>query len=386
MAGVSVGFLTSGRRWPMLEVVQPLSAITTARELGEADVPHHVWFDQVASVTRLTGGRVNDTFVVRGRLRRPVGAQGPPEGVAADETIVVQRLNEHVFPEPKAVVRNARRLVDHLVRRPDRRGPMVPTPVRTAEGSDAVVAADGGVWRARTHLAGRAATTETLAASAHAFGALVRDLSDLDVRDVEAVLPGLHDLSFALRRLERLAVAAEPAERRAVLGEVERARRCYEAVELASRELGVAHLPQRVVHNDTKLSNVIVLSDGGSGVIDLDLAGGGTVLADVGDLVRSAAVGMARFEPAELHRIVVDAWLSGIGERIEQAEREALVVAGPMVATELASRYLADSLDTAPTLRLSEGEAPRQRARLHLDLAERLLDTVVRPAGVPTGR
>ncbi|MCB0993471.1 MAG: aminoglycoside phosphotransferase family protein [Acidimicrobiales bacterium] len=324
------------------------------------DVPHHAWVRSARTVEPLAGGRVNDTYLV----------------TAADgERIVLQRLNERVFPEPKVVVRNARKLADHLANRADAFAPRVPMPYRTLEGADALVTADGGVWRARTYLPGTPlapARLDDVEAAAFAFGGFVNALQGVPTDDIESVLPGLHVLSFAVRRLERLTVAASPEQRRQVLGEVDRARRCFETVERACQLRGVASLPQRIVHNDTKLANVIVASDG-LGIVDLDLTGAGTVLADVGDLVRSASGHLPDVDPARVHRAVVASWRRGAGELIIDAEVEALPVAGPLVATELALRYLADALDPAPTLRTTGAEAPRKRAMGNLGLAERLL-------------
>ncbi|NIO42177.1 MAG: phosphotransferase, partial [Burkholderiales bacterium] len=113
-------------------------------------------------------------------------------------------------------------------------------------------------------------------------------------------------------------------------------------------------LPERVVHNDTKIDNV--LFDAASGealcVIDLDTVMPGSVLYDFGDLVRSAA-SASREDARELGQVylrlpIFEGLVQGYSDAsislLTDGEREFLALAGKVVAFEVGIRFLTDYL------------------------------------------
>src|SRR6266498_3902085 len=113
------------------------------------------------------------------------------------------------------------------------------------------------------------------------------------------------------RRLEALerAVESDTAARAAsVRAEIDQIRGCRHLAPVLVEAAARGAVPERVVHNDAKLANV--LFDAASGdalcVVDLDTVMPGLALYDFGDLVRSMAtraaederdVGRVRLEP-----------------------------------------------------------------------------------------
>jgi len=79
------------------------------------------------------------------------------------------------------------------------------------------------------------------------------------------------------------------------------------------RDLGGRHLlangglPERVIHNDTKLSNVLIDNRSCEGicVVDLDTVMPGSALYDFGDMVRAAAMPAAEDE-RDLSQVFLD--------------------------------------------------------------------------------
>ena len=90
--------------------------------------------------------------------------------------------------------------------------------------------------------------------------------------------------------------AARACDSGALLADAERLSRRLEH-ELAAADAGA--LPQRVVHNDAKLDNVLVDSTTGAVacIVDLDTVMAGTVLNDFGELARTAATTRSEDEP-----------------------------------------------------------------------------------------
>jgi hypothetical protein len=161
-----------------------------------------------------------------------------------------------------------------------------------------------------------------------------------------------------------------------MLREVERVARALESA-------GAGALPLRVVHNDCKLNNVLFDDATGEGlcVIDLDTVMPGSVLADFGDLARTAAC-PAPEDETDLSRVRVDGalyaalvrgYLAGTGALLEPVEIELLPLAGPLIALETGVRFLTDHLAGDVYFRIHRPGHNLDRARVQLRLTEQLL-------------
>jgi hypothetical protein len=154
-------------------------------------------------------------------------------------------------------------------------------------------------------------------------------------------------------------------------------------VERALASEGAAALPRRVVHNDCKLNNVLFDQRTGEAlcVIDLDTVMPGSVLADFGDLARTAAC-PAPEDEADLARVRVDArlyealvrgYLSGTAGMLAPVEIALLPLAGPLIALETGIRFLTDHLAGDVYFRIHRPGHNLDRARVQLRLTEQLL-------------
>jgi Ser/Thr protein kinase RdoA (MazF antagonist) len=188
---------------------------------------------------------------------------------------------------------------------------------------------------------------------AAAFGAFARRLQDLPGR-LHETISGFHD---TLRHLDTL--------RRAVLDDAYgRAAHAREEIDFILRREASAQLlsptgpasgfPERVVHNDTKVDNVLCDRDTGEVlcVVDLDTVMPGCLLHDFGDLVRSAAARGAE-DIADHSRVAIDlslyealarGYLDGTRALFTPAELELLPLAPRVITLELAARFLTDHL------------------------------------------
>lgn len=236
----------------------------------------------------------------------------------------------------------------------------------------------GFIDRARSEprFTGPAAAREGAAVAAR----LVSDLAGL-VPPLPEVIPRFHDV---VRRLGDLD-AARRDDRCGRAGE------CGSEVDAVLARAGVAEevaaaradgrLPERTVHNDAKVDNLLVDSATGETLclVDLDTVGPGTVLFDVGDLVRSGAVaggedGGARSVVAD--GAIVDAVLDGYTRAgagfLTAAEVALLPLAGPLMALEAAARFLTDHLQGDVYFRIDGPGHNLHRARTQLRVLELL--------------
>jgi len=334
--------------------------------------------EPVAAVP-LGNGHIHDTFLVTcGSGKRT-------------HRYVLQRLNRAVFPDPDLVMANIARVLAHVHARlgPERAEREALTLVPARDGRPSLRDAASETWRAYRFVAGASShdvprTPRDAREAARAFAKFQRLLGDLPAPPLGETIPGFHDTPARLAALE-CAVAADRANRAA-------GARDEIALALANTELADALaslqrrglLTERVVHNDTKLNNVLLDDATGSAVcvIDLDTVMPGLALHDVGDLIRSATGAAAEDEPEYRHHVVVPerfaaiarGFIDGLGDELSALERASLVLAARVMTFECGIRFLADHLDGDRYFRVQRPGHNLDRCRTQFTLLRSLTE------------
>jgi aminoglycoside phosphotransferase (APT) family kinase protein len=314
----------------------------------------------VLQVAPLGAGLINTTLSVR---------------TAAGGRYVLQRLNRQVFPDPAAVMQNLRRVTSHLA------GVGVPTLelIRTRGGADWLQADPGETWRCTRYLAHSrvwqdAPDPGVAYRAACAFGRFAAALADLPAPRLHETIPGFHDTPARLQAL-REAIAADRCGRvREAARESDAVLQRAAAAEVLQAAARAGELRERVVHNDTKLNNVLFDRDSGEvlSVIDLDTVMPGLLPHDFGDLVRSAAAvagpdSLPVLDPARFAALA-EGYVVGAGRLLTPAERHYLAVAPAVITLELAARFLTDYLQGDRYFQIRHPQDNLQRCRTQLAL------------------
>ena len=311
-------------------------------------------------------GNVHDTWFVSG----------------GDARSVVQRLNNQVFGDCVLMMDNVLRVAGHVERRLGRS----PSVLRALDGAVLVYDAQGRPWRAFERVP-HASSHRVMASPEQArevgrgLGRFLAAIQDLPGPPIKEPIPGFKD--FERRRADfEMMVEVDVVGRASTCAlEIEGVRRYHRLVDRFIAALDGGRLPTRLVHNDAKADNVLL--DDGTGafvcVIDLDTVAPGTVLFDVGDLLRSATITSGE-----------DAATSGVGVRNDLLEAalgaylaEAMAVlspdelalvplAGPLMAYEAALRFLTDHLAGDSYFRVTRPFHNLDRARAQLQVLEAL--------------
>ena len=281
----------------------------------------------VDSVQPHPTGHINDAYLVTTNRRR----------------FLLQRLNPSVFADPDAVMENVVAVTEHL----RRKGEPTLTVVHTREGAPSWRDGAGAVWRMYHYLEAahplEVRSPLDAAVVGRTFGRFHRLFADFEPTSLRVSLPGFHD---PVRRRTQLEHAAD----------ANRCDRLADVAELVDAVLALPvpsldGLPVRVAHNDAKAANLLVDEIGGRQplVVDLDTVMPGSVLWDVGDMVRSSTgtadeAGANVSFDVERFQALVAAWLEEVGELLTAAEQDAVPRAGLVVTFEQAARFLTDHL------------------------------------------
>ena len=297
----------------------------------------------VLSISPLGEGHINATYVA-----------ATESGGIARRRYVLQRVNRAVFRDPEAVIRNVERVTKHLGSKVREEGGNAEREVLklipTLGGDPSLRDSGGEIWRCYAMIEGAAARSKLAGPDqaysvAKAFGRFLRRLSDFPTDALAITIPGFHDTPRHLRVL-REAMREDPVDRaRGIRPEFVFIESRQDVIGSWADLLSSGELRTRAIHNDTKITNVLVDDETGCGicVIDLDTVMPGSPLVDIGDCARSALTRIQTGEQdLEVFGAVVRGYLSEIGATLAEVEIAQIVEATRALALELGIRFLAD--------------------------------------------
>jgi len=340
---------------------------------GAGQVPEilarFVLADGAAGAVPHPGGHINDSWLVT--VDHP-GQAG---------RWLLQRINGSVFPDPPAVMENITRVTGHLARALEAEGRSdagrrVLSPVPARDGGTFVRDDRGDCWRLYRFIEGARSVLSVSSpadaeAGGRAYGEFQRRLVDLPGPRLHETIAAFHDTPRRFADLE-VAVAADAHHRAAAArDEISYAlgHRDTAGVLLEARRQG--RVPERVVHNDAKISNVLFDRESGEGlcVVDLDTVMPGLSLFDFGDMVRTMTSRADEDDPYaggvdhELFRSLAGGYLLEMGPLLTAGERELLVVSGQLITLEIGVRFLTDFLCGDTYFRTGHPEQNLMRCR-----------------------
>lgn len=332
---------------------------------------------RIVGCERYGNGHINDTYLVR----------ADQAGVRV--RYILQRINDRVFPRPGLVMANISAVLGHIAAEDpegDTRTRLSLIPARVGEPQ--VIDAEGFFWRCYPFIEGsrtveKTSRPEEAAATARTFARFQKLLAGYQGSPLGEVIVDFHNTP---RRLQRLRTMAESDP----CGRSQGAKRELEwllAQESLSKVIVDAisdnRIPVRITHNDTKINNVLFHEDRDEGlcVIDLDTLMPGSSLYDFGDLVRTATATAAEDETdlalvdsdSEYYGALEDGWCSELSGTLTATERELLPLAGAIITSETAMRFLTDHLEGDRYFRIKRPNHNLERARNQIAMAQAVL-------------
>ena len=348
-----------------------------------AQFAHHA---AVISVASYGAGNVNDTYLVT--------LDGIEPAINAD-CFVLQRINQHVFRQPRLILLNMRTFTDFMraqmsqEEQRDRRWE-VPLVIRARSGQDYLEDEAGGFWRAIS-LVARAKTYPKIRDVAHAreagyaLGRFHRLISDLDPTRLHDTLPGFHITPQYLVHYDQvLAARTAPASGEGpdvLYGEdfVAAHRQLAIVLEEAYRQ---GKLTLRAMHGDPKVDNILIDERTGQAVslIDLDTVKPGLVHYDIGDCLRSCC-NPAGEETTDLDsvvfdldlcRVILEGYLSEAARFFTPHDYAYLYDAIRLITFELGLRFFTDHLAGNVSFKVWHPTHNLERALVQFRLVEQI--------------
>ncbi|GHB75621.1 phosphotransferase enzyme family protein [Persicitalea jodogahamensis] len=286
-------------------------------------------------------GHINATFLVEGEDGRK---------------FVLQRINSAVF-QIEAIAHNLRLAAKYLTKHhPDY---LFVAPIPTLAGEEMVVL-EGESWRLTPFVPNstsinEATTPQQAYEAARQFGLLSKNLDGLDLAKFEATIPDFHNLSFRFGQFQDAIAAAPESRREAAVELVAYFLDKSEIVATYESLMQNPDFPDRLMHHDTKINNVLLDADTqrGLAVCDLDTLMPGKVISDLGDMVRTYVSPVSEesveFEKVvvreEYYKALIEGYLSEMKGVLTETEKSAIFYSGLFLVYMQGIRFLADYLN-----------------------------------------
>jgi len=326
-------------------------------------------------------GHINDTYLL-------VYNQSGTE-----KKYILRKINKYVFKRPEIVIQNSLKITDHIknhlinsgIKDISRR---VVQFVKTFDDKPFFTDENDDYWCVILFIE-NAYTVDYVRKPnqayevAKAFGLFQKLISDAPVNEYQYTIPDFHNLQKRLNLFDSVLADDMYSRKESAKPEIELALK-YRFLETRIESLlNDNTLPLRVVHNDTKINNVMLDMETGIGicVIDLDTVMPGYIIFDFGDMVRTFTSPVAEDEQdiskvtmrMDIFRALVHGYLSQLKEILTQAEIDNLVYGAQLITYEQSIRFLTDYLNGDVYYSTSYDNHNLVRARNQFALLESIL-------------
>jgi Ser/Thr protein kinase RdoA (MazF antagonist) len=297
-------------------------------------------------------GNINDTFLVT-------------LDSGTEKYFLLQRINTHVFQQPKLIMSNMRTFTEHVRQRlqkqpiaPDRRWD-VPCVLLTEDDRDYYIDDRDNFWRAigfidSSQTFDNIQNLEHAKEVGYALGTFHHLVSDLNADRLADTLEGFHITPLYLRDYDRILATANASTSPEVdycFQFIDRRRAWAYVLEDAKTQ---AKLPMRLIHGDPKINNIVIDTNTGkaAGMIDLDTIKPGLIHYDLGDCLRSGCNPLGeetehwedvRFD-TDLAKAILQGYCSQAGAFLTENDYEYIYDAIRLIAFELGLRFFTDYL------------------------------------------
>ena len=273
------------------------------------------------------------------------------------QQFILQSINQNVFKNPLVIAENVRLIGSYL--REHHPEYLFIGSIPTKDGEE-MAFVDETYWRL-TNFVSNSIAYDTLSdpnqalEAAEQFGRLSKFLAGFDPSLLKPSISGFHDINL---RYEQFKVALDNAssDLKATASEqIGKALRHRFIVDYFNSYRNSPDFPDRVMHHDTKISNMLFDKSTNTGlcVIDLDTLMAGKFISDLGDMMRTYLCAHSENE-ADLDKIfirieyfeaIIIGYLKEMGSILTATEKDLILFSGKYLIYMQALRFLTDYLN-----------------------------------------
>ena len=292
-------------------------------------------------ITQLTSGLINQTWKLE----------------SGEKAYILQQINTSVFKSPETIVSNLSLIEEYLKKNePDY---LFVNTIKASNGAALLKDGEGNVYRLMPFVSN--STTINVVSkdieayeAARQFGRFTSRLSAFDANRLQPTIPDFHNLLLRFEQFQQALQNAGSERKLQASAEIGYAYDNQNIVDIFRDILHKNRIPLRVVHHDTKISNVL-FDDAYRGicVIDLDTVMPGYFFSDLGDMMRTY-LSPANEEEQDLSKVtvrkpyfkaIIEGYLSEMAPVLTAEEMSLVAYSGEFMIYMQALRFLTDFLN-----------------------------------------
>jgi Ser/Thr protein kinase RdoA (MazF antagonist) len=270
---------------------------------------------------------------------------------------ILQQLNTSIFKHPEDIALNIRNIGTYLKQHyPDY---LFSAALPTLSGEELYIDDNRQYYRLfpfipQSHSIEVVHTPAQALEAARQFARFTHLLSGFDAARLKITIPQFHDLSLRYRQFTDALSNGNPQRIQAcaeLIGYLKNLEHLVHTYERIKNDPGFRI---RVIHHDTKISNVLFdENDKGLCVIDLDTVMPGYFISDVGDMMRTY-LSPANEEEKDMNKIsvrddfftaIATGYIGELKNELTETEKQHFVYAGEFMIYMQALRFLTDHLN-----------------------------------------
>lgn len=291
----------------------------------------------VLRYTAIHSGLINSTYKIE----------------TADGDYILQKMNQVVFPNIKALLNNKIKITSYL------KAKGFPTLTFTANREGQFYSEQGNeIWQLSSYIPSVVLDRIDSNAVASKVGAYLAKfheaLLDFPISDLEYTIPDFHNTIKRFYDFEESIKKASPERLSEAKESITFLKSNFKSIEAVANAINTGEIPLRVVHNDTKVGNMLFDENGNIlCIIDFDTVMPGSIFHDVGDALRTGA-NTATEEEKDLSKVCFDieiyeafmkAYVKEVSSFISDEESKNIHLSLPLILFEQACRFLGDYLN-----------------------------------------
>lgn len=346
-------------------------------------LPHFSIDPDQAEVLPLGNGLINHTYKVIDHK--------------AGKSIVLQVVNTIVFKSPEDIQHNYQ-LIQNFLKKTNS-SIRLPDMVQTTTGDNGWWDEQNRFWRAfefidNTFSPDLADNTALAHTAAHCFGQLTSELNAIDISNFIEILPRFHDLGLRFEQFED-ALHRGNCQRIKKVNPIilELMNRKYILEFFQTMLLDEDGFRLRVMHHDTKVSNILFNKADGKVVcpVDMDTIMPGRFYSDLGDMIRTMACSEDEnstdfgniYIRREYYLAIMKGYMEVMNSSFTPDEKKHIHFAGLIMIYQQALRFLTDYLLEDVYYKIRYPEHNLDRAKNQLQLLISLEDFLVKEYNLP---
>jgi Ser/Thr protein kinase RdoA (MazF antagonist) len=274
-----------------------------------------------------------------------------------EQKFILQSINQNVFKEPPIIARNVRLAGDYLAKHYP--SYLFVGSIPSIKGDD-MPYVEGIYWRL-TEFVPNSVAYEALSdpnqayEAAMQFGKLSKLLDGFDASLLKPSIPGFHDLSLRYEQFKEALNNADAGSKSKASEQIGKALRHSFILDYFNSYKNSSDFPDRAMHHDTKISNMLFDKETKLGlcVIDLDTLMAGKFISDLGDMMRTYLCPFSENEPdmdkifirIEYFEAIIKGYLKEMGSILTSTEKDLILYSGKYLIYMQALRFLTDYLN-----------------------------------------